>query len=62
RIRDPYVRWCERRSPSVSGGPVYSITSSLKYEQIFYFFRYLFFMFNFVIKFSCFFFHFFIFC
>src|SRR5680860_1389023 len=26
RIRDPYVRWCERRTPSVSGGAVYSIT------------------------------------
>ncbi len=26
RIRDPYVRWCERRTPSrLSGGAVYSI-------------------------------------
>jgi hypothetical protein len=28
RIRDPYVRWCERRTPSVSGGAVYSISGS----------------------------------
>src|SRR5680860_1719637 len=28
RIRDPYVRWCERRTPSVSGGAVYSIGQS----------------------------------
>jgi hypothetical protein len=25
RIRDPYVRWCERRTLSISGGAVYSI-------------------------------------
>lgn len=29
RIRDPFVRWCERRTPSVSsGGAVYSIVAS----------------------------------
>src|SRR5680860_172437 len=28
RIRDPYVRWCERRTPSVSGGAVYSVVFS----------------------------------
>ena len=26
RIRDPYVRWCERRTPLVSSGAVYSIS------------------------------------
>src|SRR5690606_19677322 len=25
RVRDPYARWCERRTPSVTGGAVYSI-------------------------------------
>ena len=29
RIRDPYVRWCERRTPSVTGGAVYSISVSV---------------------------------
>jgi len=28
RIRDPYVRWCERRTPAILVGAIYSIGGS----------------------------------
>ena len=34
RVRDPYARWCERRTPSVSGGAVYSISGSFSVDEV----------------------------
>ena len=34
RIRDPYVRWCERRTPAILVGAVYSIGKSLLFLLI----------------------------
>src|SRR5690606_15724284 len=34
RVRDPYARWCERRTPSVSGGAVYSIIKQSRQYRV----------------------------